>query len=333
MSNNKTVLVLGATGGAGRETALALSKRGWRIRALHRTGADAATALPQAEWVKGDAMSREDLIRAARGCELIVHGVNPPAYRNWRQLALPMLENTIAAAEAIGARIFFPGTIYNYGPDAFPVLRETSPQHPVTRKGAIRVEMERMLEAAAGRGVRTVILRAGDFFGPHAGSSWFSQGMVKPGAPLASVTHPGRRGVGHAWAYLPDFAEAGARLVEADKRLPAFDTFHFGGHWFEDGRELAERARTVAGKPRAPIRDFPWTAMLALSPFVRLFREMAEMRYLWRRSLRLDNAKLTCVIGAEPHTEIDEALGATLAAMGCLPTQSGRAERVNAGFA
>ena len=39
-----------------------------------------------------------------------------------------MLDNTIAAANAQGATIVLPGTVYNYGPDAFPLLAETSPQ-------------------------------------------------------------------------------------------------------------------------------------------------------------------------------------------------------------
>ena len=38
-----------------------------------------------------------------------------------------MLDNTIAAAKAGGARILLPDTIYNYGPDVFPLLREESP--------------------------------------------------------------------------------------------------------------------------------------------------------------------------------------------------------------
>jgi nucleoside-diphosphate-sugar epimerase len=186
--------------------------------------------------------------------------------------------------------------------------------------------MEQKLEAAAARGVRTLILRGGDFFGPHTGSSWFSQGMVKRGAQLASVTYPGRRGVGHAWAYLPDFAEAGARLVEADARLATSSAFHFAGHWFAEGREIAERARIVSGRPAAPIRTFPWVAMMALSPFVPLFREMAEMRYLWSQPIQLDNARLVGVIGAEPHTDTDTALRATLGAMGCLPTNEERTD-------
>lgn len=54
------------------------------------------------------------------------------------KLVLPMIENTISTPRASGARILLPGTIYNYGPDAFPVLREDSPQHASTHKGKIR---------------------------------------------------------------------------------------------------------------------------------------------------------------------------------------------------
>ena len=53
-----------------------------------------------------------------------------------------MIENTIAAAKASGARIVLPGTIYNFGPDAFQVLREDSPQRATTHKGKIRIALE-----------------------------------------------------------------------------------------------------------------------------------------------------------------------------------------------
>ncbi len=56
-----------------------------------------------------------------------------------------------------------PGTIYNYGIDAFPVLTEESPQRPTTKKGAIRVEMERRLQTFAHNGGRVLIVRAGIF--------------------------------------------------------------------------------------------------------------------------------------------------------------------------
>lgn len=95
-----------------------------------------------------------------------------------------MIDNTVAAAKAVGARIVLPGTIYNFGPDTFPEITEESPQHPTSVKGAIRVEMERRLQVAAGQGVPVIIVRAGDYFGPHADSSWFSQGLSRPASRL-----------------------------------------------------------------------------------------------------------------------------------------------------
>jgi hypothetical protein len=55
-----------------------------------------------------------------------------------------------------------------------------SPQHASTHKGKIRIALEEKLEAAAGRGVRSLIVRLGDFFGPSPGNNRFSQGLVKP---------------------------------------------------------------------------------------------------------------------------------------------------------
>jgi nucleoside-diphosphate-sugar epimerase len=122
-------------------------------------------------------LERASVEAAARGVSAIVHAVNPPGYRNWAALVLPMIENTLAAAQASDARILLPGTIYNYGPDAFPVLREDSPQSATTHKGTIRIALERKLEEGR-HGVRSLIVRFGDFFGQKPGNNWFSQAVV-----------------------------------------------------------------------------------------------------------------------------------------------------------
>ncbi|HCL65051.1 MAG TPA: hypothetical protein DIC56_09475 [Rhizobium sp.] len=316
-------LVLGATGGIGGAMTEKLIERGYAVRALHRNAAARARNNPAIDWVQGDAMDRQDVIRAAQGVALIVHAVNPPGYRNWGQLVLPMIVNTIAAARAVGASILMPGTVYNFGPDAFPVLREESPQHPVTVKGRIRVELEKRLEAASGDGVRVIIVRAGDFFGPGAGNNWFAQGLVKAGKPLAFVTTPGETGVGHQWAYLPDVAETMMQLVERSDRLPVFARFHMDGFYDVDGMQLAASIRRIIGKPDLKIKRFPWLLVRLASPFVPLFRELGEMRYLWREPLRMDNARLVEVLGAEPQTPIDVAVAQTLSSLGCLDAGAG----------
>jgi nucleoside-diphosphate-sugar epimerase len=327
MTNRQTALVLGATGGIGGEVALVLSQRGWRVRGLHRDPEQAARRVPHlaaVEWIAGDAMQREAVMAAADAADVIVHGVNPPGYRNWRGLALPMLESSIAAAKASGARLVFPGTVYNFGPDAFPNLSEGSPQNPLTRKGKIRVEMEKRLEAANRDGVRTLIVRAGDYFGPRAGNSWFAQGLIKPGKPVRSILYPGKLNVGHAWAYLPDVATTIAQLLEREAELASFDAFHFAGHWCEPGIEMAHAIQRVVGEPKPSIRQFPWLLAYALGPFVTVFREMLELRYLWQRPVRLDHTKLVAFLGAEPRTPIDAAVHATLVGLGCLPAGNRR---------
>ena len=54
-------------------------------------------------------MNADDVVAAAAGVSVVVHAANPPGYRNWKGLPLPMLESTIAAAKAAGARIVLPG--------------------------------------------------------------------------------------------------------------------------------------------------------------------------------------------------------------------------------
>ncbi|MGR3908422.1 sugar nucleotide-binding protein [Burkholderia sp. SR8] len=317
----RQALVLGASGGIGGEVARQLRDAGWQLRALKR-GLDADSVERDGiAWMRGDALDREAVVRAARGCSVIVHAVNPPGYRNWATQVLPMLDSTIAAATAAQATVVLPGTVYNFGPDAFPLLREEAPQHPVTRKGAIRVEMERRLQAATAQGVRTIVVRAGDFFGAHAGNNWFGQGLVKAGRPVAAISVPNRPGIGHQWAYLPDVARTMVELVERRATLEPFACFHLAGHWDADGMQMAQAVRRVAQRHglQPEVRRFPWWLVWAAAPFVTTMREMLEMRYLWREPLRMDNARLTAVLGREPLTPLDTAVERTLAGLGCLP--------------
>src|SRR5215469_4806519 len=280
-ATNRKVLVLGATGGIGSEAGRAFQRHGWSVRAMYRSQIP-ADGDSDWEWVKGDAMDASSVATAAEGVHAIVHAVNPPGYRDWDRLVVPMIENTINAAIRSGARILLPGTIYNYGADAFPVLREDSPQNATTHKGRIRIALEQKLEQAAKTGVRSLIVRFGDFFGPKAGGSWFSQGMVTPNKPIASIKYPGLKGVGHDWAYLPDCAETFAQLMDRENELGDFERFHFQGHWDSDGGEMIDAIRSVVGRPDLPVRGLPWFVFKLASPFNEKMRELYARRPLWR---------------------------------------------------
>ena len=315
----RRALVLGATGGIGGETAAALLRHGWEVIALARdpdaARAKAPAALATVYWVRGDAMNADEVAGAAAGASVVVHAVNPPGYRNWGALVIPMIENTIAAARANGARIVLPGTIYNYGPDAFPDLTEDSPQHAATEKGRIRVALEGKLEEATRQGARALIVRFGDFFGPVPGSSWFNQGFVAPGKPLKAITNPATPGVGHSWAYLPDAAETIARLLDREGELEPFARFHFAGHWDADGSAMIAAIKRAVGRPDIKVKALSWPVLWIAGLLQETPREIYAMRYLWRQSIRLDGTRLDAFLEGEPHTPLDEAVRTTLAAL------------------
>lgn len=323
---NKTALVLGATGGVGSAIASALLRHGWQVRGLARDVARAKAGFASQplqrqgasaiEWFGGDAMNASDVERAARGVSTLVHAVNPPGYRHWERLALPMIDNTISAARAAGgARVVLPGTIYNYDPATTPVIRADSLQQATSRKGRVRQAMEARLEQAAPE-VPSLILRAGDFFGPGARSGWFGQAMVKPGRPLRRLTNVAR-GPGHSWAYLPDLAETFARLLDEPGRLQPFERLQFQGLYDASGAVLIDALRRASGRA-LPVHAFPWWLMKALAPLGGFPREVAEIAPYWKHPMRLDNSRLVQLLGAEPATPLDDALRSTLAAMGCL---------------
>ena len=314
----RIALVLGATGGIGGAVAWRLAEGGWTVRALVRAQS-AARVSAQVIPVIGDALDGEAVAAAAQGAQLIVHAVNPPGYHDWEKVVLPMLDNSIAAARGQGAQVLLPGTVYNYGPDSFPLINENAPQHPLTRKGAIRVEMEQRLKRAAEAGdIRALIVRAGDFFGPGAANSWFAQGLIKPGSAPLVIRNPGKNGIGHQWAYLPDVAETMVRLIERDA-AQHFETFHMNGHWDATGTAMVEAIQQALGDPRPRVASFPWWLLRVAGLFSVTPRELMEMRYLWQQPVQLDNARLVATLGAEPHTPLDHAVRKTLFAMRCIP--------------
>ena len=317
MERNRTALVLGATGGIGSGIAAALLLHGWRVRGMIRKAAKIPGESPVGiEWITGDAMRRDDVVGAAQGVSIIVHAVNPPNYGNWETLVLPMIDNTIAAARSAGnARVVLPGTIYNFDPAATPVIDADTVQQPKSRKGLIRVALEERLRQAAPE-VPSLILRAGDFFGPGARSSWFAQAMVSPGKPLRRIVDPAT-GPGHSWAYLPDLAETFARLLDAPGSLRPFEVLQFEGLCDHDGTRMVEAIRRASGR-RLRVFRFPWWLMRIAGLFGGFPREAAEIAPYWRHPVRLDNTRLQALLGQEPRTPLDVAVTETLAALGCL---------------
>ena len=298
------ILVLGAAGRLGYAAALAFRDAGWSVSSLVRPGA--AARAPRGTHVI-ETIDRAVAVQSAHGMDVVLHALNP-RYQDWRRSALPLAYSAIEAAETAGATLLFPGNLYNYGADMPPVLDETTPMRPSSRKGEIRAEIEARMREASERGMRTIILRAGDFFGGGRGS-WLDLVIAKELA-RGRVTYPGPLDLVHEWAYLPDLVSAMVRLAAIRDRLDAFEIFGFPGHAVT-GREFVG-AIAKAARRGVQIKRMQWWMIHALRPFVPLCRELAEMAYLWQVPHRIAGDKLKGAIGEVPHTPLDVAMARAL---------------------
>jgi nucleoside-diphosphate-sugar epimerase len=225
-------------------------------------------------------------------------------------------------AQRLGAVFMLPGNLYNFGESMPPRLTEETPERPSNDKGTLRRDMEAEMANRAAQGLRSIVVRAGDFYGSGTGS-WLDMAIGK-GLHQGRLVYPGPLDVPHAWAYLPDLARCFVALAQRDD-LPSHVRFHFPGHTLT-GAELLDAiekaARELGVWNNRPMRRsaFPWWALRALGWAVPMWRELAKMSYLWRVPHALDGRRLARAIGPLPHTPLAQAMRATLLATAALRT-------------
>ncbi|QPC90447.1 NAD-dependent epimerase/dehydratase family protein [Mesorhizobium sp. INR15] len=305
------IAILGANGRLGRAVAKAFLDVGFDVRAITR-GGKVPAELAGATAAAGDALDRDALIAATEGVDIIFNGLNP-LYTDWSK-CLPMAENVMAACHANGALHLFPGTVYNYGSPTPRVITEDTPFHPTTEKGRIRVAMEELFrrEADAGR-VRTILLRAGDFFGGTGTGSWFDL-VVASKMNKGVYTAPGPADLVHEWAYLPDLANGFVGLAQNLDKLGNYEALNFPGHPVTD-LEIKASAEKAIGRP-LKLTLMPWWVLRAGSPFVAMWREIVSMSYLRFEPHQLASARLEGIIDTIPHTPLDQAVAEALEDIG-----------------
>jgi nucleoside-diphosphate-sugar epimerase len=312
----RSVLILGANGRFGLAAAQAFASAGWRV--LAQTRRDFASGMPaNARRVSVGLDDIDALVRAATGAGVVVHAINP-LYTRWNQEALPMARGGMDVAQRLGAVFMLPGNVYNFGEAMPALLTETTPERPSTDKGRLRATMEAEMAARAAGGLRSVVLRAGDFFGAGTGS-WLDMAITKS-LRKGKLVYPGPLDVPHAWAYLPDLARCFVMLAERTD-LPAVARFHFAGHTLTGSEMLDAVERAAAGLGLAPERGFrrggmPWGLIRALAWAVPMWAEGVKMSYLWRVAHSLDGSALTRTLGPVPSTAVDQALRESLIALG-----------------
>jgi nucleoside-diphosphate-sugar epimerase len=305
----KTVLVLGARGGVGSAVAAAYLAAGWRVLAHVRAARIAE--VPEGMTPITGALSDPQAIIAQCGIaqsgavDVVFNGLNAP-YHQWRKLALPLFSQALDLAEALGARHIMPGNVYVFGRKMPRDLWPTTPFRPTTVKGKIRAKLEAMIakRVKAGR-LSSLIVRAGDFFGPNAAQSWLNSLVLKD-VNKGIVWGVGRPDAVHAFAFLPDLAKTFVALSDIEATLEPQALFHFDGHNVSLN-EIAKEVEIIVGKPMR-IRSMPQPVFWIMAAFMPFMWGALEMLYLWSVPHALRDDRLDAVIGPRPHTSLYDAL-------------------------
>lgn len=282
----RTALILGPTGRFGRNVANAFEAAGWRTRRFQR-GAS--------------------LTLAAQGADVIVNGWNP-AYPDWAAQVPDLTRDVIAAARGAGATVILPGNVYVFGAQTPAPWSEQSPHAAANPLGRIRARMEAACREA---GVRTIVLRAGDYLDICASGNWFDRIMI-PNLGRGRFVYPGTPDIAHAWAYLPDLARAAVALAERRADLPAFADVPFAGYT-ASGQEIAEGLSRVTGR-NVQLRHLNWWPLRLSAPVWPMARCLLEMRYLWDTPHWLDGARFDALVPGFRATPLDAALAAAIPA-------------------
>lgn len=279
------VLILGATGRFGRACSSAFTQAGWEVRHFDRKS--------------------DQLMQASKGVQVIVNGWNP-AYPDWAAQVPDLHGQVIAAARAAGATVIVPGNVYVFGEHTPEPWSENTPHRAKNPLGQIRIEMETAYRQS---GVRTILLRAGDFLDTRASGNWFDLIMIKDLAK-GRFTYPGNPDLPHAWAYLPDLARAVVALAEKRADLPVYADVPYAGYTMT-GRELLAAVTRVSTQ-QAQLKSMAWLPLQLARPFWATGRCLLEMRYLWNTAHRLDGALFETLLPGFRQTPLDRAIASAL---------------------
>lgn len=273
--------ILGSGGAIGTELAKALPEYTDKIRLVSRKPVKVNET---DELWPADLLDPTVLFEAVEGSEIVYVTVGfPYEAKFWAKNWPPFMKNVIEACKKFDCKLVFFDNVYMYDPEHMAKMTEETPIRPVSKKGRVRADLQRMImdEVESGA-LQALIARCADYYGPSVkGTSILTETVFKPLSEGKKANWMGSDKYKHSYTYTPDAGKATALLGNTEDA--------FGGIWHlptaknpPTGREWVHKiADAMDVQPK--YRTVPKYMLRLLGFFVPFMKEMHEMAYQYDR--------------------------------------------------
>jgi nucleoside-diphosphate-sugar epimerase len=220
-------------------------------------------------------------------------------YHRWPTDFFPIIDGTVRAAEAVGAKLIVLGNLYGYGKNTKNPLRSDMPLDPSSKKGTARTIM---WQRAARAGVPAIEVRSSDYLG-HGAISYFSLVALPSIIEDKPTAFIGDLDATHAWTFTRDVART---LVAASRYTGEWGrAFHVPSQ-HASPRELIRKTAEMLGREVTEARSYSVPEMEELG-----MHELIEMSYLFESPLLVDSSDSEALLGVKASS-LEEMIADTL---------------------
>jgi len=303
------IVLFGAGGAVGHALAAVLDARNIPYRTVGRDRERLSREFPRSETAAADFFTGEGIADAARGAETAFYLAGAP-YTEFVKHPV-MVRNALDAARTAGIRRFVHvAPVYSYGLPQTPLVPESQPHVPNTRKGRFRLEQELAVLERHGADFSTLVVHLPDFYGPNADLS-YANAFMREALAGKTASWIGPLRATREFIYVPDAGDPLLRLAENDAA--------YGRCWNLGGRSVEARAfvDAVFGAIGTPpkYRSIPKIVLKAAGLGMPFMREVSEMYYLFASGFVLDDGALQQLLGGYVKTPFAQGIAETVAWM------------------
>ena len=171
-------VILGAGGPIGNGLAKELKKYTDKVRLVSR---NPQKVNADVELMPGDLLHRDFVDKAVSGADVAYLTVGLPyRIKVWEAHWPVIMENVIAACKKHNTKLVFFDNIYMYDKTKLNPMTEETPVAPSSGKGRVRADIAgKLLDEARSGGLKALIARSADFYGPGIRNAMFNEMIVK----------------------------------------------------------------------------------------------------------------------------------------------------------